>query len=68
MNMYTLVLIFACGTGCGEPTQVTVQDPLTHKTQKFNSLADCKAAAKQWLDPNGNPTRTIRTYNCRKVK
>jgi len=54
---YVLVLLFACGRGCGTPPEVVV---LT----QYETLQRCLIAGNVWLSPNANPTRAVRDFRC----
>ena len=55
---YVLVLLFACGHGCGVPAEVALP-------ARYETFQACLMAGNVWISPNANPTRAVRDFKCR---
>jgi hypothetical protein len=54
---FALTLIFTCGVGCGDPSEVTIN-------QVYSSYSECDRAGQAWLSPDANPQGAVLTYSC----
>jgi hypothetical protein len=52
---YVLIVFFACGLGCGTPTQFA---------QTYQSYSQCQSAGMTWLSPGANPSGAVGGYSC----
>ena len=57
---YVLVLMFACGTGCGQPASITIPTA-------FHSEQDCQKWGKEWTAHPANPQWALKGYECQKI-
>jgi hypothetical protein len=55
---YVLVLLFACGRGCGSPAEVSLPT-------RYETLQLCLIAGNAWLSPRANPTRAVKDFRCK---
>jgi hypothetical protein len=55
---YVLVLLFACGRGCGSPAEVSLPS-------RYETLQLCLIAGNAWLSPKANPTRAVKDFRCK---
>ncbi len=58
---YVLVLLFACGRGCGSPAEATLPT-------QYETLQLCLIAGNVWLSRNANPTGAVRDFRCAQHK
>jgi len=54
---YVLILLFACGRGCGSPPEVSLP-------QQYQTLQLCLIAGNVWLSSKANPMAAVRDFRC----